>query len=122
MKPLSQDKQSVAWFKLAEYVGRGEKERALALHRLLTHSFHDTAFIKQLEADLLAFFDDRQALNQYIIAAQLYSDNGKFFEAASIYERLLFLAPETEEYRVQACLLFEQAGHTEKAKLYKSKG
>ena len=36
MKAISCEKQSIAWFKLAECVERGEKERALNLFRLLT--------------------------------------------------------------------------------------
>ena len=41
---------SVAWFKLAEFVTRKEKERAFGVYRLLSHSIADRAFAAQLEA------------------------------------------------------------------------
>ena len=72
MKQFSGDKYNVAWFKLAEFVARGEKERAMGLYRLLVHSFDDSAFAHQLEGDLLLSFDDTQAVEKYLEAAYLY--------------------------------------------------
>ena len=91
MKEIQSDKYSVAWFKLAEFVGRGEKERALGLYRLLMHSFDDRAFTYQLEGDLLLSFNDEEAQDRYIQAARLYQEDGNVFKAVAVYEHLLFL-------------------------------
>jgi hypothetical protein len=37
MKQTQVDKHTIAWFKIAECVSRGEKERALGVYRLLSH-------------------------------------------------------------------------------------
>ena len=118
MKTMSHNRQSVAWFRLAECVDRGEKEKALAFHRLLTHSYNDLAFIKKLEADLLAFFQDVQAVNVYEQAAILYSKENKLFEAAIIYEYLFLTIPENSNYKQKLLMLFTQLGHHEKIALY----
>ncbi len=118
MKTMSQTRQSVAWFRLAECVGRGEKEKALAFHRLLTYSYNDLAFIKKLEADILAFFQDNNADIAYEQAALLYAQEGKFFEAAIIYEYLLCAAPENNLYRQKVIHFFMQLGHQEKVDFY----
>jgi predicted negative regulator of RcsB-dependent stress response len=77
------DKFNVAWFKLAEFVGRKEKERALSVYRLLSHSLPDDAFAAQLEGDLfLAFCDDERAVDAYQKAARLYEKNGQYDHAA----------------------------------------
>jgi hypothetical protein len=39
----------VAWFKLADLITRKEKEKALNLYRLLSHSFEDRAYALQVE-------------------------------------------------------------------------
>ena len=62
MRHVPSDKYNIAWFRLAECVSRGEKERALGVYRLLAHSFGDEAFAHQLMGDLLLSFDDAQAL------------------------------------------------------------
>lgn len=97
MKPVSADKQSIAWFKLAECIGRGEKERALSLLRLLTYSLDDNLpFIKQLEGDILSFFEDAQALTHYIQAAHMYQQAGNIRDASAVYEKLLALEQKPE--------------------------
>ena len=58
-------KYSIAWFKLAECVGRKEKERALAVYRLLSHSIGDEALTTHLEGDILLSFDDDVAIAKY---------------------------------------------------------
>lgn len=113
-------KQSIAWFKLAECVDRGEKEKALAFHRLLTHSFTDHAFIKKLEGDILAFFQDNHAHSVYEQAADLYFKQEKLFEAAMIYEYLLLLHPDHVLYKQKVVTLFQELGHHEKVCRYES--
>lgn len=98
MSYLPADKYNVAWFKLAEFVVRGERERALGLYRLLVHSFNDQAFAYQLEGDiLLSFNDSNAACEKYIAAAQLYRKNGKLPEAAGLYEHVITLQPKAED-------------------------
>jgi len=118
MKSELGERQSIAWFKLAEFVTRGEKERALSLFRLLTHSFADQAFIKKLEAEILASFDDGQAFSEYIQAAHLYRSKGQPIEAASIYETLVVFQPDRPEYCEKIISLFNELGHKEKTIQY----
>ncbi len=97
MKPVSLNKQSIAWFKLAECIGRGEKERALSLLRLLTYSLDDNQpFIKQLEGDILSFFEDGQAVTEYIRAAHMYQEEGNTVEASTVYEKLIAIEQKVE--------------------------
>lgn len=120
MKPVLLEKQSVAWFRLAECVGRGEKERALGLLRLLTHSFENLAFTKQLEADILSFFEDEQAFVQYIHAAHLYYTEGNVFEASAVYEKILALEQRSEFLERAIDLSMELKDHKRSA-LYQQK-
>jgi tetratricopeptide (TPR) repeat protein len=101
------EKFNVAWFKLAEFVGRKEKERALSVYRLLSHSLPDDAFAAQLEGDLLMAFLDEKAVDAYQKAARLYEKNGQCDHAAFLYEQMLVLKPENKEFLVQALRLYE---------------
>jgi hypothetical protein len=83
------EKSNIAWFKLAEFVMRKEKERALAVYRLLEHSFHNEAFAKQIEADLLAAFYDDKAAEKYHDAAHLYEEKEQLHQAFLMYEKSL---------------------------------
>lgn len=91
MGHLSTDKYSVAWFKLAEFVARGEKERALGLFRLLAHSFEDAALSAQLEGDLLLAFHDVAAYKSYERAAIEYQKTDRVYNAAAVYEHLVLI-------------------------------
>lgn len=105
------NKQIVAWFKIAEFVSRGEKERALALYRLLAHAINDAAFAQQLEGDILLSFNDEQSFDRYAHAAQLYCKGGRLSEASAVYEHLLLLAPRNSE-RLQLIVdLYKQFPH-----------
>lgn len=88
MKLLSSKSHNIAWFKLAEFVARGEKERALSVHKLLMHSVADQAFAFQLEGDILLAFDDIQALVRYHQAADMYKQQKDYQKAIAIYERV----------------------------------
>lgn len=118
MKTEVGEKQTIAWFKLAEFVTRGEKERALGLFRLLTHSFDNRAFIKKLEAEILASFDDEQAFSEYLQAAHLYRINGQSIEAVSIYETLVFFQSDRAEHYEKVITLFGELGNNEKVLQY----
>ncbi|MFH1644110.1 MAG: hypothetical protein ABIA74_02950 [bacterium] len=111
-----QEKQqsSIAWFKLAELVNRGEKEKALTFYRLLSHSFDDKAYVSQLEGDLLWFFQDRQALEKYQHAAILYQEEKKLLSAVFVYEHLLTLEPENSDYLIKAINYYTELDWPEK--------
>lgn len=109
MKHLSQDKYTIAWFKLAECVSRGEKERAFGVYRLLSHSIDNHAFACQLQGDLYFSFDDIEgAIAKYYDAAHLYEVEERFLEAAAVYENLLTLKPNTERYRERIIALYHR--------------
>ena len=88
MRHVPNNKYTVAWFKLAEFVTRGEKERALGMYRLLMHSVNDVALALQLEGDLLCAFNDETAYEKYRAAAELYLQTARISEAAALYELL----------------------------------
>src|SRR3989338_10235403 len=88
MKLLSSGSHNIAWFKLAEIVSRGEKERALSVFKLLMHSISDPAFAYQLEGDILLAFDDDAAIDRYHLAANLYKKNGDYQKAIAVYEHV----------------------------------
>jgi tetratricopeptide (TPR) repeat protein len=95
------DKYNVAWFKLAECVSRGEKERALGVYRLLAHSLNDAAFARQLQGDiLLSFADTLGAIEHYQQASRLYEQDGRLLESAALYEHMAHLVTDK-----QNCLL-----------------
>jgi len=98
MSQLAEKRESsIAWFRLAELVSRGEKEKALNLYRLLSHSFDDRAYALQVEGDILWSFEDDEALNKYKQAAFLYRKEQKLTAAVSLYENIFALQPESYE-------------------------
>jgi len=84
---------NIGWFKLAQMVSRGEKEKALGLFKLLSYSFDDAAYMLQIEGDLLWAFDDKEALTKYQQAAFLYKKEKRAVASVAIYEHLLTLEP-----------------------------
>lgn len=88
MKLLSSESHNIAWFKLADIVSRGEKERALAVYKLLMHSIADQAFAYQLEGDILLAFDDAAAIDRYHAAANVYKKNADYQKAIAVYEHV----------------------------------
>jgi len=108
MRHVPSDKYNVAWFKLAECVSRGEKERALGVYRLLAHSFGDEAFAYQLMGDLLLSFDDAQAIVKYQEAADRYTREERWLEAAAVYENLLTFEPSSITYRKEIVRLYKE--------------
>jgi len=82
---------SIAWFKLAELIARKEREKALNVFRLLSHSFNDRAYTLQLEGDILFSLHDRGAPEKYKQAAFLYQKEQQWVYAIALYEHLLSL-------------------------------
>lgn len=103
MRYIPTDKYTVAWFKLAECVAKGEKEKAFGVYRLLMHSLEDKAYAHQLEGDLLGAFHDERALEKYEHAAQLYVTNHRPKEAIALYEELVIM--NLDNTRAMHCLL-----------------
>lgn len=109
------EKYSIAWFRISEYVMRGERERALGVYRLLSHSIHDTSLIAQLEGDIFFFFDDKAlACQKYVLAAQGYVASGRLINAVSLYEHIVMLDPHNRVYHQTLYTLSAQLG-TEQA-------
>lgn len=109
MKHLSQDKYTIAWFRLAECVSRGEKERAFGVYRLLSHSIDNDAFVLQLQGDLYFSFDDvESAIAKYADAAHLYENEERYLEAAAVYENLLSLQPDAQQHRDRLIILYQR--------------
>ena len=82
---------SIAWFKLAELIARKEREKALNVFRLLSHSFNDRAYALQLEGDILFSLHDKGASEKHKQAAFLYQKEHQWVYAIALYEHLLSL-------------------------------
>jgi hypothetical protein len=108
------EKSSIAWFKLAELVARKEKERALYMFRLLSHSLSEKALVTQLEADILLAFGDERALSVYLQAASLFEQNEDVVMAKAIYEHVAYLQA--------SCDLRLQKDNTSESMQFKSLG
>ena len=98
MRHVPNDKYTIAWFKLAECIAKGEKEKAFGVYRLLRHSLDDQAYAYRLEGDLLDAFHDTGATEKYAQAAHLYYASKRYKEASSLYEELVALEPKNEAY------------------------
>ena len=112
MRQEQSGKRNVAWFTLAECVSRGEKERALGVYRLLSHSLDDSAVIAQLEGDLLWAFNDTTALEKYYIAASRYQHDGRYREALTVLEHSRTLSP-TSRYCLEQLIELALLIHSE---------
>lgn len=121
MRYIPRDKYTIAWFKLAECVAKGEKEKAFGVYRLLMHSLEDQAYAYQLEGDLLGAFQDERSTEKYAYAAQLYFQNRRFKESAALYEELIFLDPSHNRYLQQLIVIYKEHKSKElfKAKMQK---
>ena len=95
---LGSQKYSVAWFKLAECISRGEREKALGVYRLLSHSIEDQACALQLEGAILEAFNDRAAQYKYEQAAGIYRVQGRLLLATALYRQLQEYKPQHEPY------------------------
>jgi len=114
MKHVPSEKYNIAWFKLSECVSRGEKERALGVYKLLSHSIDDAAFAAQLEGDLLLAFEDDAAVEKYCAAANAYKKSQRFVEAAAVYEHLVTLQPDVDDHILHLILLYQILNFSEK--------
>lgn len=108
MKHESSDKYTIAWFKLADCISKGEREKAFGVYRLLAHSLEDQAYAMKLEGDLFSAFNDmKAAFEKYEQAALTYLRHKQFKEAATLYEDLVILVEKPEKYLSQLCDLYK---------------
>jgi len=107
MRYVPSDKYTIAWFKLAECVAKGEKEKAFGVYRLLMHSLEDQAYAYQLEGDLLDAFQDERAIEKYAHAAHLYQHNNRAKEAIVLYKELIYKAPNENRYLARLIDLYK---------------
>ena len=70
---LNESKKScIAWFKLAEFVDRKEKEKAIILYNLLSKSLNNNSFSLTLLGTIYKYFDDpEEAKKKLYIALEL---------------------------------------------------
>ena len=116
MKQTQLDRHMIAWFKIAECVSRGEKERALGVYRLLSHSFNDEAVARQLEADIyLAFGEQELAILLYHQAMELYQKSNRLLEAAAVCEHLITMNMHDISLRREAIKLYHALNNVIKA-------
>lgn len=118
MKQEPAQRQTIAWFKLADFIKRGEKERAVGVYNLLAHTIADNAFAKQLEGDLFLCFNPEQALVSYEMAAMLYLKQQRLANAIAIYEQLVFAFPANETMLIRLVELYQKCHHPTRIVLY----
>lgn len=119
MKHDIHEKYTVAWFKLSHYIARKEKERSLALYRLLAHSMENSAYALQLEGDILWAFNDPQAFDRYYQAAQQYATKKQYLHAAMLYEQILAYGGKPSlDYARELTIWFSHVSHKEKIAIY----
>ena len=119
MKQEAKDKYSIAWFKLADCIARGEKERAIGVFRLLSHSLDDSALAQQLYGDILLSFNDKDAAQKrYVQAAQMYQEDNRLLETAAVYEHLVSLNPDDVSYRQTLIELYQGLNISSKVREY----
>lgn len=110
MKQVMGDKYSIAWFKIAEFIARGERERALGVYRLLSHSIHDKAIAEQLAGDIFFSLQDiPDAISKYKEAAREYGSSQRSLYAAGIYHHLIVLDPGQAFYYLRQLIDIYQA-------------
>jgi hypothetical protein len=117
MKQVNAEKYTIAWFKIAECVARGEREKALGVYRLLAHSIDDEALVKQLEGDILLSFEDKGAIEKYLQAIEAYKKKGKFLQAAAVSEHV-FTLEQNWRHAIIAIGLYTQLNMREKVVTY----
>jgi tetratricopeptide (TPR) repeat protein len=104
---MEQKAKNVAWFKLADLIARGEREKALNVFRLLSHSLPDRAYALQVEGDLLWHLDDDQSSTEkYKQAAFLYQKEKRWVDAIAIYEHLLTINPTSHAIVTSLMVLY----------------
>lgn len=91
---IPQNNSSVAWFKIANLIERREREKALSVYKLMSHSLQDRAYALQLEGDILWYFEEvSEACLKYLQSAFLYRNAKRWLDAVSLYEQVSLIHP-----------------------------
>ncbi len=94
MKQAMESNSNIAWFKLSELIKRGERERALSVLRLLSHSITDKAFVALLEAELFYLLRDERAKEACARAIALYEQENRYDKIFLTYSTMLQWWPD----------------------------
>ncbi len=114
MQDKKKNSTSVAWYKLADLIARGEREKALSVYRLLAHSLVNKAYALQLEGDILWSFDDPSAYEKYKQAAFLYKKEKRWIDAIAVCEHLLCADPNNQELLSMLCYFYAVVDWTDR--------
>lgn len=107
--------KNLAWFKLSEFILRGEKERAFGIYKILVLAFDSEAFCALLEGDLYASFNEhKMAFEKYLHAAKLYESAKETFLAAITYESLIKVADKSANIWQQLLILYQEINYMPK--------
>ena len=109
-----QNERSLAWFKLADLIARGEREKALSVFRLLAHSLADRAYVLQIEGDILWFMDSTASIEKYKQAAFLYQKEKRWIDAIAIQEHVFTMRPDTFDPLATLLILYALVDWPEK--------
>lgn len=116
MKQSTNQKQTIAWFKLHQFIERGEKEKALSICKLLVPSIRDFALAYKLEGDIFTAFNDKEtAAEKYFLAARTYMEEKRYIYAAELCE---FLDGDDLplEHMLHLAIIYGKSGNIEKCK------
>jgi hypothetical protein len=109
---------SVAWYKLADLITRGEREKVLSVYRLLAHSLEDRAYALQLEGDILLALDDPRSKDKYFQAATLYKNDKRWVDAVALSEHLIDRHPKDPALRLFAAYCYAVLDMQQKTDLH----
>jgi hypothetical protein len=87
---LNQSKKScIAWFKLAEFVERKEKEKAIILYNLLSKSLNNNSFSLSLLGTIYKCFDDSDEAKKKLYLALEFEQELSLENKIAIKEYLI---------------------------------
>jgi hypothetical protein len=87
---LNESKKScIAWFKLAEFVDRKEKEKAIMLYNLLSKSLNNNSFSLSLLGTIYKCFDDNDEAKKKLYLALEFEQELSLENKIAIKEHLL---------------------------------
>ena len=114
---IPQNNSSIAWFKIANLIERKEREKALSVYKLMSHSLQDRAYALQLEGDILWYFEEiPEACLKYLQSAFLYRNAKRWLDAVSLYEQVLLLDPNNCDALIYSVPCYAQLAWEQKFK------
>ncbi len=114
---IPQNNSSVAWFKIANLIERKEREKALSVYKLMSHSLQDRAYALQLEGDILWYFEEiPESCLKYLQSAFLYRNAQRWLDAVSLYEQVSLLDPNNYDALIYSVPCYAQLAWDKKFK------